>query len=473
VISTRAKQTSYLLAFAEAILLSLAFSCAFAMRALVPIPVLRDGSGLDFNVHAWMLTIGIPLYWLLAWGHSLYEPASIRGRSSMLLSMTKVFVYLATALGLAVFLFQAKAFSRAVFFLFLVFGLLFVVLNRLALATLGKRTGVEAHELHDVLVVGTGLEAVEVRTKLATHRELAMRVVGHLTGPAPAPMAVEASEIIGGLQDLKRIIEERVVDDVIFAIPVVDSLACEREIGWCEEVGVTVHLRVDLVKTLFARMSPSDFDGTPMLTISATPRQPVALLIKRSLDLLGAAVALAALAPLVAVTATLIKATSRGPVFFKQTRVGLNGRMFTLFKFRSMYRDAESRRAALADRNEMSGPVFKIKDDPRITPVGRWIRRFSIDELPQLWNVLRGDMSLVGPRPPIPEEVQKYERWQRRRLSMKPGITCLWQVSGRNGIDFDDWMKLDLAYIDTWSLRLDALILLRTVPVVLTARGAH
>jgi len=138
-----------------------------------------------------------------------------------------------------------------------------------------------------------------------------------------------------------------------------------------------------------------------------------------------------------------------------------------------MYRDAEARKAALADRNEMSGPVFKIKDDPRITLVGKWIRRFSIDELPQLWNVLRGDMSLVGPRPPIPEEVRKYERWQRRRLSMKPGITCLWQVSGRNGIDFEDWMRLDLAYIDTWSLRLDALILLRTLPVVLTARGAH
>jgi len=173
------------------------------------------------------------------------------------------------------------------------------------------------------------------------------------------------------------------------------------------------------------------------------------------------------------VTAALIKGTSRGTVLFRQTRVGLNGRKFTLFKFRSMYHDAEARKAALEDRNEMSGPVFKIRYDPRITPVGKWIRRFSIDELPQLWNVLRGDMSLVGPRPPIPEEVRKYERWQRRRLSMKPGITCLWQVSVRNGIDFEDWMKLDLAYIDTWSLRLDALILLRTVPVVLTARGAH
>ena len=472
-ISTRAKQTAYLLAFAEGMLLSLAFSCAFATRALIPLPALGDGTGIDLNVHVWMLTIGIPLYWLLAWGHNLYEPASIRRRSSMLVSMGAVFTYLAAILGLAIFLFQAKAFSRAVFFLFLVFGILFVVINRLALAAVARRTGADAADQRNVLIVGTGPEAVEVRTKLAVQRELAMRVVGHLTGPSPAPMAVDTGEILGSLSDLKRIVEERVVDDVVFAIPVAESLGCQREIGWCEEVGVTVHLRVDLVRALFVRLSPTDLDGTPMLTISATPRQPVALLVKRSLDLLGTALALVVLSPGFALTALLVKATSPGPVLFRQTRVGLNGRTFTLYKFRSMYRDAEARKPALADRNEMSGPVFKIKYDPRITPVGKWIRRFSIDELPQLWNVLRGDMSLVGPRPPIPEEVRKYERWQRRRLSMKPGITCLWQVSGRNGIDFEDWMKLDLAYIDTWSLRLDAVILLRTVPVVLTARGAH
>jgi exopolysaccharide biosynthesis polyprenyl glycosylphosphotransferase len=228
-----------------------------------------------------------------------------------------------------------------------------------------------------------------------------------------------------------------------------------------------------MVRTLFARMYPTDLDGTPMLTVSATPRQPGALLVKRVTDLTGSMVALIMLSPVFVVAAILIKTTSRGPILFAQTRSGLNGRTFTLYKFRSMYRDAEARRAALASRNEMSGPVFKIKDDPRVTPVGRWMRRFSIDELPQFWNVLSGDMSLVGPRPPIPEEVKKYERWQRRRLSMKPGITCLWQVSGRNAVDFDDWMKLDLAYIDTWSLRLDVQILLRTVPVVITAKGAH
>jgi lipopolysaccharide/colanic/teichoic acid biosynthesis glycosyltransferase len=171
--------------------------------------------------------------------------------------------------------------------------------------------------------------------------------------------------------------------------------------------------------------------------------------------------------------ALAVRLTSSGPILFAQRRVGLNGRTFRLYKFRSMFADAETRRAHLQHLNEMSGPVFKMKRDPRVTAVGRSLRRLSLDELPQLWNVVRGDMSLVGPRPPIPEEVQGYVRWQRRRLSMKPGLTCLWQVNGRNQVGFDEWMKLDLAYIDNWSLKLDLQILLRTIPALLQARGAQ
>jgi lipopolysaccharide/colanic/teichoic acid biosynthesis glycosyltransferase len=168
-----------------------------------------------------------------------------------------------------------------------------------------------------------------------------------------------------------------------------------------------------------------------------------------------------------------IRLDSPGPVFFRQRRVGMNGREFTLLKFRSMYQDAQARLDALRARNEVSGPVFKMKDDPRVTRVGRFIRRTSIDELPQFWNVLRGEMSVVGPRPPIPSEVQQYERRHLRRLSVKPGITCTWQVSGRSSIGFDRWMELDLSYIDNWSLWHDVKILARTIPAVLTGRGAH
>jgi len=473
VISQRAKQAAYLFGLVDAMLLVLALFFAVGVRSLVPLPLLSDGASIDLATHVWLLTVGIPAYWLLASGQKLYDPAAMRGRASTVAALLWAFGYLTGFLGLAIFVFQVKTFSRAIFFLFLVIGFLLVAGTRLTLVWLAKRTGRDSEDLRSVLIVGTGPEALDVRTKLAAHEELGMRVVGHLSGPNPAPMTIDEALLLGTLGDLKQIVEDRVVDDVVFAIPVVESLTCEQEIGWCEEVGVTVHLRADLVRTLFARMYPTDLDGTPMLTVSATPRQPAALLAKRVTDLAGSIVAMVVLSPVFVISAILVKVTSRGPVFFTQERTGLNGRTFRLYKFRSMYKDAETRRAALADRNEMSGPVFKIKDDPRITPVGKWMRRFSIDEIPQFWNVLAGDMSLVGPRPPIPAEVKKYERWQRRRLSMKPGITCLWQVSGRNAIDFDDWMRLDLAYIDTWSLRLDVQILLRTVPVVLTARGAH
>ena len=472
-ISQRARQASYIFGLVDAMLLVLALFIAFGVRSLAPLPFLTDGLSIDLGTHIWLLTVGIPVYLFLAWGQRLYEPGAMRGKASTVAALLWAFGYLTGFLGLAIFIFQVKTFSRAIFFLFLAFGFLLLAATRLTLVWLSKRMGRDVADMRNVLIVGTGPEAAEVRAKLAVHEELGMRVVGHLPGPNPAPMAIDETLLLGTLSDLKQLVEDRVVDDVIFAIPVVESLSCEREIGWCEEVGVTVHLRADLVRTLFARMYPTDLDGTPMLTVSATPRQPVALLGKRVIDLVGAAVALVVLSPVCLIATILVKTTSKGPVFFAQERSGLNGRTFKLYKFRSMYRDAEARRASLASRNEMSGPVFKIKDDPRITPVGKWMRRFSVDELPQLWNVLAGDMSLVGPRPPIPDEVKKYERWQRRRLSMKPGITCLWQVSGRNAIDFEDWMRLDLAYIDTWSLRLDVQILLRTVPVVLTARGAH
>jgi exopolysaccharide biosynthesis polyprenyl glycosylphosphotransferase len=473
VISQRARQASYLLALVDSMLLVLALFLAFAVRSLVPLPLLTDGLAIDLSTHFWLLSVGIPVYWILAWGQKLYDPSALRSKAATAAALLWSFGYLTGFLGLAIFVFQVKTFSRAVFFLFLAIGFVLLIATRLTLVWLSKRTGQNSADIRNVLVVGTGPEAADVRVKLEAHRELGMRVAGHLHGPNPAPMAIDESQLLGTLFDLKRIVEDRVVDDVIFAIPVVESLTCEQEIGWCEEVGVTVHLRADLVRTLFARMYPTDLDGTPMLTVSATPRQPVALLVKRVIDLLGSIAALVVLSPVCALTTILVKTTSKGPVFFTQQRVGLNGRTFTLYKFRSMYQDAEARRESLANLNEMSGPVFKIKEDPRITPVGKWMRRFSIDELPQFLNVLAGDMSLVGPRPPIPAEVKKYERWQRRRLSMKPGITCLWQVSGRNTIDFEDWMRLDLAYIDTWSLRLDVQILLRTVPVVLTAKGAH
>jgi exopolysaccharide biosynthesis polyprenyl glycosylphosphotransferase len=214
------------------------------------------------------------------------------------------------------------------------------------------------------------------------------------------------------------------------------------------------------------------FGPTPLLTFSAAPYDEIKLFAKRMTDILIAAAGLIVLMPLMATTWVLIRLTSPGPAIFKQVRCGLNGRLFLFYKFRSMVQNAEELKKDL-EHLSVRTTAFKIPDDPRLTPIGRYLRKFSIDEWPQLWNVLRGDMSLVGPRPAVPSEVEHYQRWQRRRLRMRPGLTCLWAISGRDGVDFETWMKMDMQYIDNWSLALDWKILLQTIPRVLTGRGAN
>jgi exopolysaccharide biosynthesis polyprenyl glycosylphosphotransferase len=236
---------------------------------------------------------------------------------------------------------------------------------------------------------------------------------------------------------------------------------------------VRTTIAADIFSLGLMKSEISYFGGMPLIHFQTPPGESWQLAIKRAMDIVVAAVALVLLSPLFVFLAVGVKLT-RGPVFFRQTRMGLNGRLFQMYKFRSMLVGAERDLGALKARNEMSGPVFKMRDDPRITSFGRFMRRFSLDELPQLWNVLVGDMSLVGPRPPIPGEVSLYDRKSRRRLSMRPGLTCTWQVSGRNEItDFQDWVALDLQYIDNWSLLKDMALLLRTIPAVLLGTGAR
>jgi lipopolysaccharide/colanic/teichoic acid biosynthesis glycosyltransferase len=214
------------------------------------------------------------------------------------------------------------------------------------------------------------------------------------------------------------------------------------------------------------------YGETPLLTFSAAPHDEIRLLLKRLTDILVAIAALVILAPWMAFIVGLIRITSAGPAIFRQVRCGLNGRRFVFYKFRSMVDNAEEMKRELAHLNRKE-IAFKIPNDPRMTALGRWLRKFSIDEWPQLWNVLKGDMAIVGPRPAVPDEVDRYQPWQRRRLRMRPGLTCLWAVEGRDKLDFETWMKLDMQYIDNWSLALDWKIMLRTIPYVLTGKGAH
>jgi exopolysaccharide biosynthesis polyprenyl glycosylphosphotransferase len=271
---------------------------------------------------------------------------------------------------------------------------------------------------------------------------------------------------------MARIVEENVIDDVIFSVTHRELPNLESQFLLLQEQGIRARFALTLVPTDYSRIELEELDGTPLLTFARTPTSYPQLLLKRAVDVAIAFVLLVVGLPVVSAIALAIKVSSTGGVLFRQTRCGLNGRRFTLYKFRTMVQDAHGRRQELLHLNEMNGPAFKLRRDPRVTRLGRFLRKFSLDELPQLWNVLRGDMSLVGPRPPIPEEVAQYTRWQRRRLSMKPGLTCLWQISGRNDIDFNRWMELDLEYIDKWTPLLDFKILLKTIPVVLSGRGA-
>jgi len=325
---------------------------------------------------------------------------------------------------------------------------------------------------HQILVVGTLDDVSPLLEVLRRHQEWGIRVLGILQADDASAEELDGARIMGRIADLPRVLELHAVDEVMVTGSSMSVDTLRQVADSCEELGVTFSMDANFLGLSISKAQLADLDGWHVLSFSAIPEDAEALAVKRAMDVLLSGLALLALAPVFALTALAIKLEDGGPIFFGQERSGLYGRGFKMWKFRSMVIDAEARKAELARLNEMGGPVFKIKSDPRVTRVGRLIRKASIDELPQFWNVFRGEMSLVGPRPPLPREVEEYQRWQRRRLSMRPGITCIWQVSGRNHIDFETWMKLDLEYIDNWSLFLDIKLLLRTVPVVLLGHGA-
>jgi len=288
-------------------------------------------------------------------------------------------------------------------------------------------------------------------------------------------MGTEASlggiPVLGYSDDLEKILHRESVDYVVISPGREYFDRVQKLIALCETEGVETWLAADFFRTSIARAYVDEFQDLPMLVFSTTPALSWALMLKRVIDVMGALVLLILLMPLMLAIVIAIRITSSGPIIFKQRRCTLHGREFWMYKFRTMVNEAENIRSKLEERNEMTGPVFKIKNDPRVTSIGKFLRRHSLDEFPQLFNVLAGDMSLVGPRPPIPSEVANYENWQRRRLSMRAGITCLWQVSGRNKLSFEDWMKLDLQYIDNWSLELDLVILLKTPIAIIRGTG--
>ena len=350
------------------------------------------------------------------------------------------------------------------------------VSSRLALRYLLGRIRVRGRNLRYMLIVGTNPRAVDFASKIEAKLELGYRIIGFadVEWPGMKQFRQTGYQLVCDLERFPCFLRESVVDEVVIALPIKSSYSqASRIAALAEEQCIITRLLPSIFNLKLARPKAEDFEDYALITLYTGALEGWPFWIKRILDFSASLVLIVILAPLFLITAVLIKLTSPGPVFFVQERLGLNKRRFLMYKFRTMVPDAEKKLSELEHLNEITGPVFKIKNDPRITPIGQFLRKISIDELPQLFNVLKGDMSLVGPRALPVRDYQGFsEDWHRRRFSIRPGITCLWQINGRSSIPFEKWMELDMEYIDKWSLWLDLQILVKTIPAVLKGSGA-
>ncbi len=477
----RLRALSVVFVVVDALITVAAFVGAYLARSLLlpplvpwlPVALPPIGSLYPFSRYLLLLVAIVGIWLLVGYLLGVYRPRELRERRQAVWDPTKhVF---AGMLMLAAGLFFLKGFyvSRLLLAGFLIFDWALLVGFRLAFLEWGPRLREKLGAGYYILLVGTGPPAQELAQLIRESKGAGLHLVGFVaTAPQPSPPAPGGSEPVWKLEEVPRLLRERVVDELIFSVTRDELERMENLLLACEGEGVRTRVQLQIFPHLISQVHLDHLRHVPLLTFSTTPENELHLLLKRLADSLAAVVLLVLLSPLLLVLALLVRLTSSGPALYRQVRCGLGGRRFTLHKFRSMVADADERREELAALNQADGPVFKIMNDPRCTPLGRWMRKFSLDELPQLWNVLKGDMSFVGPRPPLPQEVEQYQPWQRRRLRMRPGLTCLWALEGRSRLSFARWMQLDLDYIDTWSLWLDFKIFLKTIPQVLAGRGA-
>lgn len=384
-------------------------------------------------------------------------------------------------LTMGMYFMHIQGVSRLLLGLFMVLCILGLTLSKWVVYRILKKIRSQGYNTRNVLIVGSKVRAVETIRAIENNKDSGYLILGcfDVDGDKVGNIVVNRHKVIGSIGGLEDFLVNNVVDELVFAMPLKIITYADKYLAIAENLGVKVRIVPDwqinylMYRPGIARIAFEDFLGIYTMSLQTTPQNEGKLLIKILLDYLGCVVFLILSLPLFAVISLAIKLISKGPVFYTQERLGLNGRTFRVYKFRTMVNNADELRKELEAYNEADGPAFKIKKDPRVIPwVGTFLRKTSLDELPQLFNVLRGEMSLVGPRPPIPEEVDEYSMWQRRRLSMKPGLTCLWQIApSRNELSFDQWMKMDLEYIDNWSLFLDFKLLILTAKAVLTGSG--
>jgi exopolysaccharide biosynthesis polyprenyl glycosylphosphotransferase len=425
-------------------------------RAIVPEPV------------AFLALYAIAWVFLLA-ANGLYRPRSRWSLRAEALAIARATVFMALLTLSVLFLFHLPDVSRLFLLGLFPTQAILTIVMRAVIRRWMEHLRRQGRNARFVLVLGAGSRAQAFAAKLEDHRELGLRVIGFLDED-PAIPATGRWPILGSLDDLEATLHATVVDEVAICLPFSQWSLIDALSHVCEEEGKIVRIPIDVLDHAVSAGRVEELDGTPVFSLVSGPDHELALAAKRLVDLAVSGLGLLLLSPVFAAIALAVVLDGGRPIFFRQRRVGLHGRPFDVVKFRSMTRDAEARLADLSGANEITGHAFKMARDPRVTKVGRFLRRSSLDELPQLWNVLRGEMSLVGPRPPLPGEVKDYDLWHRRRLSMKPGITGLWQVRSRREPDFDRWVAADLEYIDRWSLWLDVQILFRTIPAAVQGR---
>jgi exopolysaccharide biosynthesis polyprenyl glycosylphosphotransferase len=432
----------------------------------------------SYQAYEGLAMLGVLFGWFFIFNKLVhYDANRFTTLKSQAIEIAKAMTITSLLLLLVGAMFYIKMVTPLVVSLFLLSSTALLIGSRVLVRSLLKILRRKGRNARHLLIIGETAKAFELADRIESRRELGYEIEGFLfadVGSAGHLSRIETRwKVLGPVADLQHQLKKDVIDEVMFCLPLRENfpLACDV-VKLCNDLGVVVRLVPDLVNVqVLSRTQVEEFEGDQVVTFFRE-NLLLQLFVKRLMDLFGSALLLVLLSPLLLAAAAAVKFTSPGPVFFGQERIGMNKRRFRLLKFRSMVADAEERKKDLAHLNEMDGPTFKIRKDPRVTRVGAILRKLSIDELPQLINVLKGEMSLVGPRPPLLNEVDLYDWSDRRRLSIKPGITCLWQISGRNELTFEEWMILDRKYIDNWSVWLDLKILLLTIPVVLFGKGA-
>lgn len=464
--------------YTDSISLILAFLILFVIQILIN----YHDISLSYFFVKWIRfgNIIVALFLFAAWTISLktfglYRAHSILQKNKECFDALRLTIIATFVLLLFSNLFSIESVTKFFIVNFWFLSFLLVYLSRKIIFLIFKITRIKGVNTIQVLIIGTSKRALGFADKIYSTPDIGYSVLGFLDDSWEGTENLDKKRypLLGSLDDLKNILENNIIDEVIIGLPIKSFYEkISQIINLCEEQGVIVRMTANFFDLRIARSSIDLLDNIPLLTLHSAPINLFSLLIKRIIDIIVSLIIILVLLPFLPLIAIIIKLDDNGPVFFAQERVGLNKRTFKLLKFRTMVVNAEKLRKQLEKQNEATGPVFKIKDDPRLTRLGKWLRKTSIDELPQFYNVLKGDMSLVGPRPPIMSEVVQYKWEQRRRLSMKPGITCIWQVSGRSDIPFEKWMELDMEYIDNWNLLLDFKILFKTIPAVLRGSGA-